>query len=288
MCCTQLLLKLGSEAQRDRWLPALACGELVLALAHSEGAMSTCRQLRAAAVRDAGGWRLNGHKRFVPHGGEARSWIFSARCGDEGTGLFLVEEAAPGVRVERYPCIDASVGCDLQLADTHVAPAAVLGEPGPDIASAVEAALDWALIGQCAESVGAQAALLDATIDYVKTRRQFGAPIGSFQAVQHRLAEMLIALEQARSLAWYAAVNGAAADTPERQRITSSAKVRCIESGRFIGLQAIHLHGGIGMTDELPVGRFVKRLVAIEHTFGDQRHHLKRLASRAPSDFIAI
>ncbi|UUX97097.1 acyl-CoA dehydrogenase family protein [Aquabacterium sp. J223] len=273
MGCTQLLLRRAAPAVQRRWLDALA-GGAALALAHDP------RGAGPHARREAGGWRLDGRHAVVPHGGRVQAWIVSART-EDGAALFLLDEATPGLRVERCPLLDGSQGCDLWFDGARCADDARLGEPGAETERATEAANDWTLVGQCAESVGLQAALLAATLDHVKTRRQFGAPIGSFQVVQHRLADMLVALEQARSLAWAAAVQADQGDDTTRRRLASAAKVRCVESGRFIGLQAIQLHGGMGMTDELPVGRHVKRLLAIEHTLGDQRHHLARLAALA-------
>lgn len=274
MCCTRLVLELAGAALRERLLAGLVSGELVLTLVHgAEGA-----SIRAVPV--GRGWKLDGHKPVVLHGGEAGAWLVSAAIDAGGSGVFWLERGAPGVDVREFPCIDGSVGCELRLRDVVVTEENVLGMPGNNTDRTIGAAIDWTLMGQCAESVGLQSALLETTVDYVKTRRQFGAPIGSFQVVQHRLAEMLLALEQARSLSW-AAARAAAAPERDRQRMTSAAKARCVESARFIGMQAIQLHGGIGMTDELPVGRWVKRLLAIEHTLGDQRYHLTRLARLA-------
>lgn len=283
LCCTRLLMLCATAAQKEQLLPALADGSLVLALASGEAQTDfRLASVQASASADGDGWQLQGRKTLVVNGGQANAWIVTARTGEGELALFMVRDGLPGVQVRRFPCIDGSEGCDLDLDAVRLGPGDRIGAAGQDVLTALEDAVDAAVAGQCAESIGIQAALLETTVAYARERRQFGAAIGSFQVVQHRLVDMLVALEQARSLAWLAAsvLDGgdACGDADERGRLVSAAKVRCIESGRLIGLQAIHLHGGMGMTAELPVGRWVKRLLAIEHSFGDERHHLSRFA----------
>jgi alkylation response protein AidB-like acyl-CoA dehydrogenase len=275
--CTRLLLELADEGQQARWLPALSSGEHVLAFAHGEPQGEHLpRHLSTHARREGDDWILSGRKTVVPHGGESTAWLVSARVGSNETALFWVDAAATGLRVERYPCIDGSTGADLWFDELRLPAAACIGAPGMNVMIAIAAATDAATAGLCAESAGLQSTLFDLTLDYVKTRRQFGVALGSLQAIQHRLAEMLVAVEQSKSLSWLAA-RSLDDDATIRTRSVAAAKVRCAESGRFIGLQSIHLHGGMGMTDELPVGRCVKRLLAIAHSWGDARHHLGRL-----------
>ncbi len=275
--CTRLLLELADVAQQARWLPALASGKHVLAFAHGEpNGEHLPRHLSTRACRDGGDWILNGRKAVVPHGGESTAWLVSARVGSNETALFWMDAATTGLRVERYPCIDGSTGTDLWFDELRLPAATCIGSPGMNVTTAIAAATDAATAGLCAESAGLQSTLFEMTLDYVKTRRQFGVALGSLQAIQHRLAEMLVAVEQSKSLSWLAA-RSLDDDATTRTRLVAAAKVRCAESARFIGLQSIHLHGGMGMTDELPVGRCVKRLLAIAHSWGDARHHLDRL-----------
>jgi len=280
ICCTQLLLRCATPEQQARLLPAVADGTLVMALASSEPQTDDRPSaVTTTAHPEAGGWRLDGRKTLVVDGGDATAWLVTARTDEDQLGVFMLSASTPGLVVRRYRCIDGTAGCDLTLQAARVAHGDMLGAAGPAIEAALERAIDATIAGQCAESVGLQAALFDMTVAYVKDRRQFGATLGSFQVVQHRLADMLVSLEQARSLAWHAASMVDDDDAVARRLAVSAAKVRCVESGRFIGLQAIHLHGGMGMTDELPVGHYVKRLLAIEHTLGDARHHLARFAT---------
>ncbi|MEJ8852424.1 acyl-CoA dehydrogenase family protein [Variovorax rhizosphaerae] len=275
--CTRLLLALADTEQQARWLPPLAAGEHLLAFAHGEPQGEHLpRHLSTRARRDGDDWILNGGKAVVPHGGESTAWLVSARAGASDMALFWVDAAATGLRVERYPCLDGSIGADLSFDELRLPANACIGSPGVDVAMSIAAATDAATAGLSAESAGLQATLLDMTVDHVKTRRQFGVALGSLQAIQHRLAEMLVAVEQSKSLSWLAALS-LDNDAVTRIRSVAAAKVRSTESGRFIGLQSIHLHGGMGMTDELPVGRCVKRLLTIAHSWGDARHHLERL-----------
>jgi alkylation response protein AidB-like acyl-CoA dehydrogenase len=285
LLCTQLVLRCATPQQQARLLPALADGALVLALASGEPQTDYLSDAMTTTARPGGDtWRIEGRKTMVPNGGMANAWLVTARTPEGDLGLFLLDESMPDLTVRRYPFIDGSTGCDLALRDVSVPTDARLGGTGAAVELALQAATDAAVAGQCAESIGLQAALLEATTNYVKERRQFGVAIGSFQVVQHRLVEMLVALEQARSLAWHAASVVDGEDAAARSMAVSAAKVRCIESARFIGMQAIHLHGGMGMTDELPVGRYVKRLLAIEHSLGDTRHHLARFAALTQTD----
>ncbi|WP_158598107.1 acyl-CoA dehydrogenase family protein [Noviherbaspirillum saxi] len=284
--CPQLLLHAPSDAAHEKLLSDVITGTRIVAFAHGEPQTDyTLHNVETRAVRDSGGWVLNGRKSVVIHGAIADMLLISARTSGtllspEGISLFLLDPCQPGVTRNEYASVDGMPCADFHFNGVRLEPAALLGLEGEGY-PAILRATDIAAAALCAESVGAMSAIFDATLDYVKTRKQFGNTIGSFQAVQHRLVDMYLELEQARSLAWLAAMRVDSADDIERQRIVSAAKAKCSSSGRFIGQQGMQLHGGIGMTDELALGRHVKRLVAIEHTFGDARHHLARYARLA-------
>ncbi len=278
------LLRLGAgEAMRAALIPKIAEGDLLLAFAHAERqSRYDLADVAAVARRDGGDYVLDGAKSLVVHGDCADKLIVSARLGGgrrdrNGLGLFVVDADAAGVSRRAYPTIDGLRAAELTFSGVRVAADQMVGEPGrafPLIAQAVDAAI----AALAAEAVGAMAAVHEMTVDYVKTRKQFGVPIGSFQVLQHRAAEMLIALEQARSMAFYATMMAEEPDPTERQRAIAAAKVQIGRSGRFIGQQAIQLHGGIGMTMEYKAGHYFKRLTAIDALFGDADHHLAKLA----------
>jgi alkylation response protein AidB-like acyl-CoA dehydrogenase len=284
LAATRLIDALATEPLRSEMLGSLAAGDTVLALAlddmHGD---QDLQPLPAQAKPWAGGWRVRGNKAVALHSDLATRWIVSARSPTGALVLLVVNEGIPGLEVRRYVCLDGSQACDLMLTDVEIGTHCQLGDPGPATVHALQQALDLVELALCAESVGTQARLLDDTVRYVKERQQFGVAIGTFQAVQHRLVDMLVALEQARSLAWLAATEFDTATSSRRSHLTSAAKVRSIVSGRFIGAQSIQLHGGMGVTDALPIGRGVKRLLAIEHSFGDERFHLARVASAVAS-----
>jgi pimeloyl-CoA dehydrogenase small subunit len=278
------LLRLGAaQAMRAALIPNIARGELLLAFAHAE------RQSRydladiAATARRAGDdYILDGAKSLVIHGDCADKLIVSARLAGarrdrDGLGLFVVDVDAAGVSRRAYPTVDGLRAAEVTFSNVQIGADQIVGEPGkafPLIARAVDAAI----AALAAEAVGAMAAVHEMTVEYVKTRKQFGVPIGTFQVLQHRAAEMLIALEQARSMAFYATMMADEPDPTERHRAIAAAKVQIGRSGRLVGQQAIQLHGGIGMTMEYKVGHYFKRLTAIDALFGDADHHLAKLA----------
>jgi pimeloyl-CoA dehydrogenase small subunit len=278
------LLRLGAgDAMRAALVPKIARGELLLAFAHAERqSRYDLADIAAAARRDGGDYVLDGAKSLVIHGDCADKLIVSARLAGarrdrDGLGLFVVDADAAGVSRRAYPTVDGLRAAELTFSGVRVGADHILGEPGkafPLIAQAVDAAI----AALAAEAVGAMAAVHEMTVEYVKTRRQFGVPIGSFQVLQHRAAEMLIALEQARSMAFYATMMAEEPDPTERHRAIAAAKVQIGRSGRFVGQQAIQLHGGIGMTMEYKAGHYFKRLTAIDALFGDADHHLATLA----------
>jgi pimeloyl-CoA dehydrogenase small subunit len=279
----ELIARAGHEAQRAELLPRIADGSLLLAWAHSEQqSRYDLSDVACSARRDADGWILNGDKRFVTHGDSAHKLIVTARIAGgrrdrDGIALFLVDAAAAGVSVRGYGTQDGLRAARIGLSGVRVSSKDALGEPG-QAAPLVEQVAECALAALGAEAVGAMAAAHEITVDYLKTRKQFGVPIGSFQALQHRAVDMLVELEQARSMALFATMMLAEPDCNERAKAISAATVQIRNSGRTIGQQAIQLHGGIGMTLEYKIGHYFKRFTAMESMFGDTDHHLAALA----------
>ncbi len=281
---TALLAEYTSAAPAADLLRAMARGERIATLAHFEpGAPFDAHLVCTRAIPDAGGYRLDGHKAVVPHAGMADTLLVSARtlgsaADAEGVSLFLVPRETPGVRLEEYLNVDGQRAADVYLEGAVLSPSGRLGPEGAAL-PAIEGAIDIGLAALCAEAVGIMQALLNATVEYLKTRQQFGQPIGRFQALQHRVADMLIHLEQARSMSYLAALRCTDADVGERRRALSGAKVVIGEASRFVGQQAVQLHGGMGMTEELEVSHWFKRLTVIELMFGDSDTHLQRYAA---------
>jgi pimeloyl-CoA dehydrogenase small subunit len=279
-----LLRFAGSEAQLEALVPAIAGGTLRLAFAHTE------RQSRydladvavTAKPAPGGGFVLSGHKGVVLHGEGADRLIVSARGAGgqrerDGISLFLVDPKTDGVAVQGYATVDGLRAAEITLRDVKLGPDALLG-PKDRALPLIERAVDLAIAALVAEAVGAMSVMHELTVDYLKTRKQFGVAIGSFQALQHRAVDMLVALEQARSMAMLATMMAEAPDDAERRRTIAAAKVQCGRSGRFVGQQAIQLHGGIGMTQEYKVGHYFKRVTMIDTLFGDADHHLAAVA----------
>lgn len=271
----------GHEAALEQ----VATGELKLACALGEKqSRHDLFDIATTAKRDGDNFILAGAKTVVLHGAQAGKLIVSARSSGErrdtnGISLFLLPADAAGVTRRDYRTIDGQRAADITLDNVKLPAAALLGAWGEgwDI---LDAASDYGVALLCAEAVGAMEALNAATLEYTKTRQQFGVPIGKFQALQHRMAEMFIHLEQARSMATLAAVKAGSADAEERRRTVSGAKARIGQAIKFVGQQAVQLHGGMGVTDELPAAHYFKRLTMIEITLGDTDHHLARFAAQ--------
>jgi pimeloyl-CoA dehydrogenase small subunit len=280
----RFVARAGGKGQQDRILPALIQGKHKLAFAHTEpGARYDLRQVGLRARRSGEGWVLDGDKRMVLHGGGADTLVVSARTagGDTdaaGITLFLVPRTAAGVSVKESRTIDNLRTADIRFAGVDVGPDAVLGRDGEGF-PVVEEVVDYATALLCAEAVGAIRYANEATLDYLKTRRQFGVPIGSFQALQHRMVEMMISYEQARSMAYLACVKIDTADVAERRRVISAAKIKIADACRHVSQEAVQLHGGMGMTEELKISHTFRRLTMLAQTFGDAEHHLERFAA---------
>jgi alkylation response protein AidB-like acyl-CoA dehydrogenase len=268
---TQAIVQLGSAAQRARWLPALAGGEIVAALAHDR---ANGTDTRATPVGE--GWQLSGSKQAIYHADIADLLLVSARIGDTSElGLFAILADAPGLQRRGYRTVDDQRAADIELLGVKVD---ANGRLGADAAAGLQAALDVGLAALCAEAVGALDKILAATIEYSRARTQFGAPIGSFQALQHRMADMLMHTEQARSMSYLAAFRCTDANADVRRAALSAAKVSIGQAARFVGQQAVQIHGGMGMTDELDVSHYFRRLSAFELRGGTTDQHLREYA----------
>ncbi len=269
----------GVHAQQQAaWLAALAAGECIAVLAHFEPASrGDDARIATRAERRNGQVMLHGHKAVVAHAGVADDLLVSALDG-QGVSLWRVPRDAAGLRIKPYPTFDAQQAAEVELNAVVLPDTAVIGAAGA-AQPAIERALDVGLAALCAEAVGVMDAAVAATIEYLKTRQQFGQPIGRFQALQHRVADMLIHLEQARSMSLLATARCRDTDACARRRVLSAAKVVIGQASRFIGQQAVQLHGGMGMADELIVSHYFKRLTAIELTLGDTDTHLQRFVA---------
>jgi alkylation response protein AidB-like acyl-CoA dehydrogenase len=270
----------AAAAQHADTLASLIAGAQIATLAHEEPeSRYDLQRVATLARRDGEGYILDGHKAVVPFGDQAQLLVVSARTAGEvtdaaGISLFLVPADTAGVKVRAYPDIDGTRAAEVVLEQVRLPATALLGREGQGFAT-LECAVGRGIVALCAEAVGAMEAAKKATIEYLQTRRQFGKPIGSFQALQHRMADVLLEIEQARS----ALINAAAAldaDRVTRERALSAAKYTIGRVGTLVAEECIQLHGGIGMTWELPLPHYAKRLVMIDHQLGDEDHHLAR------------
>ncbi len=281
---TAALRSCANDTAADELLTHMASGDAIVVLAHYEPASRFESQWVSSRARKSGDtYTLDGHKAVVMHAGAADTLLVSARVSGEpkdpqGISLFRVPRDANGLKLDPYPTIDGQRAADVYLQDVEVPAGARLGAEGGTL-PLIEAALDIGLAALCAEAVGIMQALVDATVTYVQSRQQFGVAIGRFQALQHRIADMLIHLEQARSMSYLAALRCTDENVSERRRALSAAKAVVGQSSRFVGQQAVQLHGGMGMTDELIVSHWFKRLTAAELMFGDSDTHLQRYAA---------
>lgn len=279
----RLMAALGSDAQKAALLPALTAGERLFSLACLEPAERyDLWQVKTRATQADNGWVLEGAKCTVPFGDSADTLIVSARTdgapGDrQGVSLFLVDRSLPGVSVQGFPGFDGQRVAELRLQDVRLPADALLGVAGEGY-GALDHAVDHGIAALCAESVGTMERLLELSGEYLRTRKQFGKVIGSFQALQHRAAEMVISVEQARAASYMAAAYVENPDALERRRALSAAKSLVGRCGRQVGETATHLHGGMGMTDEMPSGHYYKRLLGIDKTWGDSEHHAELFA----------
>ncbi|HUS25584.1 MAG TPA: acyl-CoA dehydrogenase family protein [Candidatus Binatia bacterium] len=276
----RLIALAGSAAQQAALLPQVAAGERLLALAHLEAASRyETTPVAATAKKQGTGYVLNGTKTVVLHGAQADTLIVSARTAGQprdtaGLSLFLVDRKAAGVAVQDHRTHDGQRAAEITLKN---APGELLGAEGAGHGP-LEHALDHGIAALCAEAVGAMGAAIEITLAYVKQRKQFGVAIGSFQALQHRMADMFMAAETARSMMYLAASKADVTDAAARRRALSAAKAHVGQAARYVGQQAVQLHGGIGVTDEAAISHYFKRLTLIDLTLGDADHHLGRFS----------
>ena len=272
----------GSEAQRAL-LEHVASGSLKMAAALGEPASRhDLTMVETTATASGDGFVLSGRKSVVLFGAQADRLVVSARlrAGDDGLALFVVDANAEGIVRNDLRTLDGQRVAEIFLRDVKVDADGVIADGAPARAL-LDAVIDHGVALLCAEAVGVMEAMNAATLDYAKTRKQFGQPIGRFQVLQHRMVEMFMHLEQARSMTYLAAVkvdgaNAGTVDAQERRRVASAAKVRVGQAARYIGQQAVQIHGGMGVTNELPAAHLFKRLTMIELTLGDTDHHLQR------------
>lgn len=275
-----LVEALGSEEQKAEILEAVIGGARKLAFAHGEpDSRFELAQVRTTATKSGDGWVLDGRKSVVLNGAQADDLIVSARVSgdltdEDGIALFLVPKDTEGLTLRGSPSIDGGQAAEVELTGVRLGAGAELGAPGQAY-PAIEQVTARGIAALCAEAVGAIEATNDITLDYLKTRKQFGKPIGSFQALQHRMVDMRVALEEARSMSVLAAAK-LRADRAERERSVSAAKSLIGRAARHVAEESIQMHGGIAMTWEYSVGHYCKRLVMIDHQLGDVDHHEER------------
>jgi alkylation response protein AidB-like acyl-CoA dehydrogenase len=278
-----LIAEAGTAAQKDAILPHIATGKRLLALAYGEPqSRYDAHDVLSTATRDGSGYLLNGRKSVVLHGGAAHTLVVSARTAgsqrdDQGVTLFLVDANARGVTTNAYRTIDGRRAADIALDQVRVDAEAAIGDVDAGV-HWLQRVIDLGVVALCAEAVGVMEALNAATLDYLKTRQQFGQPIGRFQALQHRAVDMLMHCEQSKSITLHAAVKASRA-VDERRRAASAAKSLVGRAGRAIAKEAIQLHGGMGVTDELPAAHFAKHLTMIDCWLGDSDWHTERFAT---------
>lgn len=277
---TRAIVRLGSAPQRAEWLPRLAAGELTAVLAH-EAAYGLGAGDAVRATPDGDGWKLDGRVPVVYHAPAAGLLLVAARTGAPGlepNALFAVPAGSGGVALAPFTTVDGQTAADVECRGVKVPESARLGA---DVQDELAAVVDYGLFAFCAEALGALDRCLTLTVEYTRTRNQFGGPIGRFQALQHRMVDMLMRVEQARSLVYLAAMHSEDADAAGRQSVLSATKVLVADAARYVGQQAVQLHGGMGVSDEVSISHYFKRLLATEARFGCADAHLGRFARLA-------
>ncbi|WP_425403503.1 acyl-CoA dehydrogenase family protein [Hwanghaeella sp.] len=277
-------LDIGGGPLAEALLPEMIAGERLLAFAHSEPkSRFNLSDVTVTADAEGDGFKINGQKMLVYHGGSADSLIVSARTSGtqrdrDGITLFVVDRTAEGVTVRGHRTVDGLRAAEITLTDVKVGADAILGlqDKGFEI---VEDVIDRACVQFAAEACGAMEKAVELTVDYTKERKQFGRPLSSFQALQHKMADMYSAHQFARALTYRAAALLDDCDPAERAEAAAAVKVKCGNSSKLVGEEAIQLHGGMGMTADMPIGHYFKRLTMINALFGNAQYHLKRYAA---------
>jgi alkylation response protein AidB-like acyl-CoA dehydrogenase len=280
----RFVARAGTAAQKQSLLVPTIAGQLKMAFAQSEtDARYNLAHVATRARKDGSGYVLDGDKCVVLHAPCADQFVVSARTagGDSdtmGISLFVVDAHAPGLTQTSYRTLDSMPAADLALRGVRVGADALLGQEGEAL-PLIEEVSDFALALLCAEAVGAIKYANDATLEYLKTRKQFGVPIGAFQVLQHRMVDMVITGEQARSMASLACAKvDSEHDPAARRRVVSAAKIKIADACRHVSQESVQLHGGMGMTDEMKVSHTFRRLTMIAQQFGDADHHLERFS----------
>jgi pimeloyl-CoA dehydrogenase small subunit len=272
----------GSDAQKAAYVPAIIDGSKTFAFAQLEkNSRYDLHDVVTTAKKKGSGWVIDGEKFVVLNGENADVLIVTARTkGDRrdksGVGVFLVPAGSKGITKKSYPTQDGLHAADIAFTGVEVGADAAIGNPEDGLAL-IERVVDEARAALCAEAVGLMDESLKTTVEYIKTRKQFGVAIGTFQSLQHRASDMFVAVEQARSMSMFATMASEFDDAKERAKAVAAAKVQIGKSLKFVGQQSIQLHGGIGMTQEAKIGHYFKRLTMIENTFGDTDYHLRRV-----------
>jgi alkylation response protein AidB-like acyl-CoA dehydrogenase len=273
-----MISECGTEAQKQALLPKIAEGSLYLAFAHSERqARFDLADVRTTAKKTSDGWRLDGQKTAVLDGSAANQIIVSARLDDGRICPFLVPQGARDLVSRDYPRLGGGRACNLKLSGVELPADALLGD-GSDALPAIEAVVDRAMAALGSEAVGIMQTLLDQTLEYTKIRKQFGRPLSANQVIRHRLADMAMQCDEARSMALRAALM-ADAEPVARSRAASGAKAKIGKCARFVAEQSVQLHGAMGVTEELDIGSYFKRLLAFDTLFGGSAHHYRRYAA---------
>jgi pimeloyl-CoA dehydrogenase small subunit len=273
----------GSKAQKEQLIPEIIEGKRVLAFAFAEPqGRYNLADLQVTAKKSGAGYTLNGHKAVVIGAPWADTLVVTARTAggqrdEKGVSVFLVDKKAKGVGTRDYPTVDGLRASEVTFENVSLGADAVVGHVDDGL-KLVEQVTDEGIAAMSAEAIGAMKVLNDTTVDYCKTRKQFGVPIGKFQVLQHRMVDMFMNYEQSVSITYMVTLKLGESEI-ERKKAASAAKVQIGKAGRFIGQNAVQLHGGMGMTDELNVGHYFKRLTMIDTMFGNVDHHLKRYAS---------
>ncbi|MFZ2155121.1 MAG: pimeloyl-CoA dehydrogenase small subunit [Bradyrhizobium sp.] len=273
----------GSAAQKAAHIPGIIDGSKTFGFAQLEkNSRYDLSDVAATAKKKGDGWVIDGEKFVVINGENADTFVVTARTrggqrDKAGIGVFLVPATARGIAKKGYPTQDGLHAADITFTGVEVGADAAIGDPENGLAL-IERVVDEARTALCAEAVGAMDESLKTTVEYLKTRKQFGVAIGSFQTLQHRAADMFVAVEQARSMSMFATMAADFDDARERATAVAAAKVQIGKSAKFVGQQSIQLHGGIGMTQEAKIGHYFKRLTMIENTFGDTEYHLRRVS----------
>ncbi len=272
----------GSAAQKQAHIPSIIDGTKTFAFAQLEkNSRYDLNDVATSAKKKGDGWVIDGEKFVVINGENADTLVVTARTkggqrARDGIGVFLVPGNAKGIAKKTYPTQDGLHAADISFTGVEVGSDAAIGDP-ENALPLIERVVDEARTAMCAEAVGAMDESLKTTVEYLKTRKQFGVAIGSFQTLQHRAADMFVAVEQARSMSMFATMAADFEDAKERATAVAAAKVQIGKSLKFVGQQSIQLHGGIGMTQEAKIGHYFKRLTMIENTFGDTEYHLRRV-----------